>query len=34
MEEYAMDNELRSVMLFTHKDKFSYDFWDKNGFLH
>jgi len=32
IEKYAQDNRLRSVMLFTQKDKPAYDFYVKNGF--
>ena len=32
MEEYAKENELRSIMLFTQKDKPAYHFYAKNDF--
>ena len=33
IEKYAKDNELRSIMLFTQKDKPAYRFYTKNDFF-
>jgi len=33
IENYAKDNGLGSIMLFTKKDKPSYRFYDRNGFV-
>ena len=33
LEKYAQDNELGSIMLYTKKDKPSYQFYNKNGFV-